>query len=72
MGYSPGSHKESDMTKRLSTHTASSVQFSSVAQLCPTLRPRESQHVRPPCPSPTPGFQYPIILLFHTVHGVDK
>ena len=32
-----------------------SVQFSSVAQSCPTLRPRESQHARPPCPSPTPG-----------------
>ena len=32
----------------------SSVQFSSVAQSCPTLRPRESQHARPPCPSPTP------------------
>ena len=30
-------------------------QFSSVAQSWPTLRPRESQHARPPCPSPTPG-----------------
>ena len=30
---------------------ATSVQFSSVAQLCPTLRPHESQHARPPCPS---------------------
>ena len=29
----------------------SSVQFSSVAQSCP----HESQHTRPPCPSPTPG-----------------
>ena len=29
--------------------------FSSVAQSCPTLRSRESQHARPPCPSPTPG-----------------
>ena len=28
--------------------------FSSVAQSCPTLRPHESQHTRPPCPSPTP------------------
>ena len=27
---------------------------SSVAQSCPTLRPHESQHARPPCPSPTP------------------
>ena len=32
-----------------------SVQFSSVAQLCLTLRPHESQHTRPPCPSPIPG-----------------
>ena len=32
-----------------------SVQFSSVAQLCPTLRPHELQHTRTPCPSPTPG-----------------
>ena len=31
-----------------------SIQFSSVAQLCPTLRPHELQHVRHPCPSPTP------------------
>ena len=30
-------------------------QFSSVAQCCPTLRPNELQHARPPCPSPTPG-----------------
>ena len=32
----------------------SSVQFSSVAQSCPTLWPHELQHTRPPCPSPTP------------------
>ena len=30
-------------------------QFSSVAQSYPTLWPHESQHTRPPCPSPTPG-----------------
>ena len=29
--------------------------ISSVAQLCLTLRHHESQHARPPCPSPTPG-----------------
>ena len=35
----------------------SSVQFSSVAQLCPTLCDpmNRTQHARPPCPSPTPG-----------------
>ena len=32
-----------------------SVQFSSVTQSCPTLWPHQSQHARPPCPSPTPG-----------------
>ena len=32
----------------------SSVRFSSVVQLCLTLRPHELQHARPPCPSPTP------------------
>ena len=31
-----------------------SVQFSSVAQLCPTLQPHGLQHAGPPCPSPTP------------------
>ena len=29
-------------------------QIRSFAQSCPTLRPHESQHARPPCPSPTP------------------
>ena len=32
----------------------SSVQFTSVVQSYPTLRPHELQHSRPPCPSPTP------------------
>ena len=41
------------MAEALKLHV--SVQFSSVAQLCPTLCPHESQHARPPCPSPTPG-----------------
>ena len=38
-----------------SGHEMPQVQFSSVAQSCLTLRPHESQHARPPCPSPTPG-----------------
>ena len=33
----------------------SSAQFSSVAVMSDSLRPRELQHTRPPCPSPTPG-----------------
>ena len=37
------------------TADGDSVQFSSVAQLCPTLCDRhELQHVRLPCSSPTP------------------
>ena len=36
-------------------HLCYSVQFISVAQSCLTLRPHESQHARPPCPSQTPG-----------------
>ena len=36
-----------------------SVQFSSIQFSCSvvsdSLRPHESQHARPPCPSPTPG-----------------
>ena len=32
----------------------SSVQFSR-SVVCDSLRPRELQHARPPCPSPTPG-----------------
>ena len=39
----------------MNTIYVTSVQFISVAQSCPTLRPHESQHARPPCPSPTPG-----------------
>ena len=31
------------------------IQFNSVSQSCPTLRPHESQHARPPCPSSTLG-----------------
>ena len=31
------------------------IQFSSVAQSCPTLRSHESQNARPLCPSPVPG-----------------
>ena len=33
----------------------SSVQFSSVAQLCPTLCDPMNQHARPPCLLPSPG-----------------
>ena len=36
------------------THQFSSVQFS-CSVMSDSLRPHESQHARPPCPSPTPG-----------------
>ena len=36
-------------------HVLSSVQFSR-SVVSNSLRPHESQHTRPPCPSPTPGF----------------
>ena len=35
-------------------HSVSSVKFSR-SVLSDSLRPHESQHARPPCPSPTPG-----------------
>ena len=42
------------LVSAFSVPVIASVQFSSVTQSCPTLRPHESQHARPPCPSPTP------------------
>ena len=38
----------------LDQNNCTSIRFSSVTQSCQTLRPRELQHTRPPCPSPTP------------------
>ena len=47
-----------------------SVQFSSVAQSCPTLlEPHGLQHTRPPCPSPTPvvySNSYPLSQWCHS------
>ena len=37
------------------SYLAQSVQLSSVAQSCLTLRPHRLQHSRPPCPLPTPS-----------------
>ena len=40
-------------------------------QSCPTLRPHEPQHARPPCPSPTPGVHpNPGVLVELNVHWV--
>ena len=47
------------------------VQFSSVVQLCLTLRPHGLQHGRLPCPSPTPGAylnSWPIELVMPSNH----
>ena len=58
--HSPRGHKESDMTKWLSLYQYlliwlfSSVQFS-CSVMSDSSRPHESQHARPPCPSPSPG-----------------
>ena len=53
----PGSSVQGILQARILEWVAISfskkVQFSSVAQSCPTLRPHESQHTRTPCPSPT-------------------
>ena len=46
------------------------IQFSSVAQSCPTLRAHELQHARPPCPSPTPGVYSNSRLLSRWCHPV--
>ena len=39
----------------LQARTLERVQFSTVAQLCPSLQPHGLWHARLPCPSPTPG-----------------
>ena len=46
--------KSRDITLPTKVHLVSSVQFSH-SVMSDSLRPRESQHARPPCPSPTPG-----------------
>ena len=48
------SHHNKNVTGCLTLFCCSVVQFSSVAQSCPTLRPHGLQHPRPPCSSPTP------------------
>ena len=46
--------KSRDITLPTKHHLVSSVQFS-LSVVSDSLRPHESQHTRPPCPSPTPG-----------------
>ena len=56
VGYSPWDRKESHTTEQLHftlPHTRSDQISRSVVSN--SLRPHESQHARPPCPSPTPG-----------------
>ena len=43
-----------NFTRVLDVNQHSSVQFS-CSVVSDSLRPHESQHARPPCPSPTPG-----------------
>ena len=44
------------------------IQFNSVTQSCPTLWLHESQHARPPCPSPTPRVYSNSCLLSRWCH----
>ena len=56
-----------DNEKEGFNHESSSVQ-SSRSVMSNSLRPHESQHARPPCPSPTPGVHpnsYPSIRWWH-------
>ena len=46
--------KNAQTTSQLHSSQFSSVQFSH-SVVSDSLRPHESQHTRPPCPSPTPG-----------------
>ena len=67
MGYSPWDCKQSDMTEHTYTHIGiinhhKTVQIRSDqisrSVVSDSLRPHESQHARPPCPSPTPGVHW--------------
>ena len=46
--------KSRDITLSTNVHLVSSVQFSHLV-VSDSLPPHESQHAKPPCPSPTPG-----------------
>ena len=50
-----GNAKECQNAAQLHSSHTWHIQFSSVTQLCPTLRTHGLQHARPPCPSPAPG-----------------
>ena len=58
--FQSANEEASEAPDGMSYHTAltgevtSSVQFSH-SVVSDSLRPHESQHTRPPCPSPTPG-----------------
>ena len=52
---STGTQAEHKQPAILSASAGSSVQFSLSVDCVHSLRPHESQHARPPCPSPIPG-----------------
>ena len=54
LGYKVHNSKITGPQSRTIKATISSVQFS-CSVVSDSLRPHESQHARPPCPSPTPG-----------------
>ena len=51
---SVGGREQSGIPRMWNTYSTSSVQFSR-SVVSDSLWPHESQHTRPPCPSPTPG-----------------
>ena len=53
-GIKPASLMSPALASRFFTTNATSIQFSR-SVVSDSLRPHESQHARPPCPSPSPG-----------------
>ena len=62
--------KYSNSQQKCSHHA--SLQFSSIAQSCPTLRPHNPQHTRPPSPSPTPRVHPNPCLLSQWCHSTSS
>ena len=59
-----GVHQDCILSPRLFNLCAESVQFS-CSVVSDSLQPHESQHARPPCPSPTPGVHSDICRVHH-------
>ena len=55
-----------------STFIARADQIRSVAQSCPTLRPHEPQHTRPPCPTGVGKQTWAVFLLVHNLSFLSQ